>query len=129
MFTTTRTPFIIVPIDQLSLGMKVVKQDGSIGAIDEISADLVGWELSVQFDDGDSSYYSREGFLREDGDTIYELKLGIKLFDNKPDTFGANIEQTDISNKGLTAEELDTVNALVNNRGMTRAAAIMMIIQ
>jgi hypothetical protein len=146
---TTRTPFITVPLHQLKVGMTVVNQDDFFGTIHSLKkknndgyyiGDLgdnypicVHFETDVAVEDiVDFVYYTAEGFEFRDSDCyeIEELHMGIKLVEEKKAVDRcANIEQPDISNNGLTTEELEAVNALVKTRGMTRAAAIMTILQ
>jgi hypothetical protein len=127
----TRTPFITVPLHQLRIGMSVVNQHRVIGKIVRLNSTSTDSAIGVDFDEHfGRTYYTSEGFMIDNPDDM-DITPGqkwIKLVDEKKAVdVCANIEHPDISNNGLTTEELDTVNALVNNRGMTRAAAIMMI--
>jgi hypothetical protein len=130
LFTFSRTPTINIPLDQLT-GMMVEDENGLIGKICYIDREHK-YPIKVEFSNGSVVRYSSDGFYVMDCDCYHTrmVKKCIKLVgEKKAVDVCANIEQPYISNNGLTAEELEAVNALVKTRGMTRAAAIMMILQ
>jgi hypothetical protein len=127
MVTITRTPsFITVPLHQLQPGMNVVDEYGIIGSIIDIEK-YEDFPIKVVFDGVDKChYYTADGFENhfEDCEYVHELNQGIKLVEEKPAELVSNS-----TTNGLTAKEMNAVNELVKKRNMTRADAIMFVIE
>jgi hypothetical protein len=125
MNTIARPPLITVPLHQLRIGMAVVNKNKEIGSIVDINMHPdIPYPISVQYN------YTADGFCYGVSacSSMEELNMGIELV-NQPDEINSTNEQPNSQKNGLTDAEMEAVNILVNKRNMSRAKAILMVLE
>jgi hypothetical protein len=128
--TITRTPDKTIDIETLSIGMKVVNQDGDIGTIAHLNYDkypqigvvynnYYGWINGYH----DSGYH----YMIDNIDELADLVEHIELVDSPYNTSSSIAEK--VKAHVLTEKEKSNLSKLMTKFGMSRENAIAVVIE